>query len=194
MSKHASEIVNRAVALGERRGSAALLLGIIVLSHCSALWCQQGETTLRSWMIVVPPAANVKTFKLAGPRDQVSYRIQAEYPAENVIQPIEWRLKQLGWKPLPEDFLNPGLPSSTVRGWQYYEDKTTKPVSSVRVWEADWQNDKGDIVTYHLEYRCTEKLCASTYDLRDLRVVAIRIPAKLVEQMKSWSRSRSRKE
>lgn len=60
------------------------------------------------------------------------------------------------------------------------------------MWQADWQNGRHEIVTYRLEYQCPDNLCASTRDLRDLHVIAIYIPAKLAERMKSLAPSRSK--
>jgi hypothetical protein len=134
--------------------------------------------------VVTSDATEVKQTKLRG-HDQILYRVQVSYPAADVLRMISVRLKQLGWRPLNEDWLNPGLPSSHVRGWTYYEDETTKPSTSARVWGADWENSVHDILTYDLEYRCPGNLCSSTYDLHDLRVIAIHIPADLAKQIKA---------
>src|ERR1039458_9126751 len=114
-----------------------------------------------------------------------TYRIHASYPAADVLRTIAERLKQSGWKPLKEDWLSPGLPSSHVRGWTYFEDETTKPATSVRAWGAEWENGAHDILEYDLEYRCPGNLCSSTFDLHDLRVIAIHIPADLAKQIKT---------
>lgn len=171
------------------------MLVIFVLLPGGGMWCQQQSHAagkpLKS-LVIVGGAKNVKQSKLAGPREQLSYSIQAEYPANRVLETIKRTLKELGWTPLAEDFLNPGLPSSHVRGWDYYEDQTTHPNTSVRVWQADWQNTQHEVVTYRLEYRCPENLCASTRDLRDLHVIAIYIPAKLADRMKSLTAGRSK--
>lgn len=137
----------------------------------------------RSFFVVAPLATEVRQTNFAG-RDQIIYRVQADYPASSVLELIKNRLKTQGWKALKEDWLNPGIPSSHVRGWTYYEDQTTKPSTSVRAWQADWTNSSGDILTYRLEYRCPENLCASTRDLRDLRVIGIHSPAKVAQEMK----------
>jgi hypothetical protein len=102
-----------------------------------------------------------------------------------VLRTISTRLEQAGWQPLKEDWLNPGLPTSHVRGWVYFEDSTTQPSTSVRGWNGDWKNSAHDILTYMLEYRCPGNLCSSTRDLRDLRVIAIHIPADLAEQIRA---------
>jgi hypothetical protein len=129
-------------------------------------------------------ATEVKQTRWQG-HDQILYRVQASYPATEVLRTITVRLRQLGWKPLKEDWLNPGLPSSHVRGWTYYEDETKKPATSVRAWGAEWENGDHDILEYDLYYRCPGNLCSSTFDLHDLQVVAIYIPADLAERTKA---------
>jgi hypothetical protein len=160
--------------------SAALIFAL-----CESMLCQapaDGGETLRACLLVTPGAANVKRSKSHG-EDQLLYRVEAVYPAADVLRTITGRLKTMGWKPL-EDFLNPGLQSSHVRGWQYYEDQSKQPKTTVRVWQGDWQNVLGDIVTYRLEYRCGDNLCSSTRDLRNLEVIAIYIAADLAKHMK----------
>jgi hypothetical protein len=139
---------------------------------------------LPDFFVVVPGATGITQSVFQG-KDQIIYHLQAEYPADDVLGAISGRLKQLGWEPLKEDWINPGLPSSLVRGWAYYEDSTTKPASSVRTWSADWENSSHDILTYMLDYTCPENLCASTLNLHDLRVVAIHIPADLAKRIKA---------
>jgi hypothetical protein len=154
-----------------------ILLVALVLLFCNAAFGQQvksaeGES---SFSVIVSGATNVIRHELRGGRQQMSYHVQAEYPAQDVLDTIRRELKQRGWSPLPADFFNPGVASSIVRGWDYYEDHASKPKTSVRVWQADWRRQR-ELVTYRLEYRCPGTLCASTYDLRDLRVIAIYIP------------------
>jgi hypothetical protein len=55
----------------------------------------------------------------------------------------------------------------------------------VRAWGAQWENGAHDILEYGLEYRCPGNLCSSTYDLRDLQVIAIHIPADLAKRIKA---------
>ena len=159
----------------------------LVLVTCISAWCQQSKhaaETRPSFFVVTRGATEVKQRRWQG-EDQILYRIQASYPAADVLRTITVRLRQLGWKPLKEDWLNPGLPSSHVRGWTYFEDETTKPATSVRAWQADWENGAHDILTYDLKYRCPGNLCSSTYDLHDLQVIAIHIPADLAKQIRS---------
>jgi len=76
------------------------------------------------YFVVVPGATGVKQTIVQG-KDQIIYHVHSEYPADDVLTTIKERLKQLGWEPLKEDWLNPGMPSSLIQGWGYYEDSTT---------------------------------------------------------------------
>jgi hypothetical protein len=83
----------------------------------------------------------------------VTYSLASDYPAANVINEISSRLATLGWRPLKEDWLNPGTPSSHVRGWR---EMTVDREGSGRVhldnWLAQWENDAGDIVIYDFRF------------------------------------------
>src|SRR5258708_34316396 len=160
---------------------------LLVFVICVSGWSQQPKHTAEahsSLFVVAHGATEVKQSRWQG-HDQILYHIQASYPAAEVARTITVRLRQLGWKPLKEDWLNPGMPSSHVRGWTYYEDESTKPATSVRAWGAQWENGDNDILEYGLYYRCPGNLCSSTFDLHDLQVVAIYIPAHLAERMKA---------
>jgi hypothetical protein len=82
----------------------------------------------------------------------VAYGLTAPHPATNVIQQISSRLNALGWKPLNDDWLNAQLPSSHVRGWTEFGDRTTSPVQRVHLWKAQWQDQAGNIVDYSFRY------------------------------------------
>src|SRR6266481_7679462 len=74
--------------------------------------CQQsmnGDGRTPSFFVVVPGATGVKQSIFQG-KDQIIYHLQSEYPADDVLRTISVRLKNLGWEPLKEDWLNPGLP------------------------------------------------------------------------------------
>ena len=157
------------------------LVILIMFLLCGSPLCQEAITAgqaLRPCLVVVPGGTNIRSIRYHG-EDQLSYRVQSQYPAGDVLQTIGSQLAKTGWKPLKKDYLNPGLASSQVRGFQYFPDPTTHPKSSVRRWVGQWENDAHDIVNYMLEYRCAEDLCSSTRDLHDLQVSAIFIPAKL---------------
>ena len=152
-----------------------------LLIVCCSVVCLAGDRP--SFFVVVPQATDIKQSKFQG-HDQLLYEVEAEYPASEVLRIINTHLKAGGWKPLKKDWLNPDIPSSHVRGWTFFEDRSTHPETSVSAWQADWTNDAGDILIYILEYRCPGELCLSTANLHKLRVMEIHLPAKLAEQTK----------
>lgn len=160
----------------------ALLLLPSFISPCPQSSNSAG--TSPDFFVVVPRATGVKQSVFQG-KDQIIYHVETDYPADDVVSAITGRLRQLGWEPLKEDFLNPGQPTSQARGWTYFVDSTTKPPTSVHAWNGEWQNTSHDILVYFLTYKCPTDVCSSTANLHDLRVVAIRVPANLAQEIKS---------
>jgi hypothetical protein len=149
------------------------------------------DQMIPGYLVISDAATNVKHIHAHG-QDQIVYNVEEDYPANNVLRTIALQLETLGWKPLKEDFLNPGQPSSHVRGWEYFVDESKYPTTSVRGWLANWENESHDVVTYALEYRCKEDLCSSTKNLHTLRVIGVYIPAALKEQLKEVVKDNSR--
>ncbi len=132
-------------------------------------------------LVVAPFAKSPNYLKYPDGRQQVIYSIEAEYPAEEVLSFIKGELNKRGWKPLPQDFFNPDIPSSHQRGWTFFEDHTQKPWTGVYAWTADWENGLHDITTYVLRYDAPDN---STRNLKNLQVMAIYIPAEIAAKMK----------
>jgi hypothetical protein len=130
---------------------------------------------------LAPLAKSPKYLKYQDGRQQVVYAIESEYPAEEVLSFISTELKKRGWTPLPQDFFNPGIPSSHQRGWTFFEDHTQKPWTGVYAWSADWENGSHDIVVYMLRYNAPDN---STRNLKNLQVIALFIPADMAAKMK----------
>jgi len=82
----------------------------------------------------------------------VSYRVDAAYPAAEVLASIEGSIPP-EWTPRKEDLFNPGIPTSHVRGWTSYKDLTTNPESFVHAWQSEWENEAGELLSYNLIYR-----------------------------------------
>ena len=83
----------------------------------------------------------------------VSYTLQKGYPAKDVIEQISSRLKTRGWHPLRENWLHPGVPSSHETGWSAWNDVTNESAPrQVLDWQAQWQNDAGDLISYGFHY------------------------------------------
>jgi len=112
----------------------------------------------------------------------VAYALTEKHPASNAIQQISSRLKALGWTPLQDDWLNPGLPSSHVRGWTDFVDGTTTPMHHVHQWGAQWQDKSGNIVGYTLRYSYPE---SGTPDLQSLWINVSWYPAAGVKIMQT---------
>ena len=131
-------------------------------------------------LVVFPSASEIKFMKFQG-TDQVTYKVQTTYPADEVISFISMKLRRQGWRPLREDYLNPGLPTSHVRGWTEFRDMTTHPETDVHQWLAQWDNKAGDVAWYTLRYRYPE---GKSPDLNTLLVSASYIPSKIAKAMK----------
>jgi hypothetical protein len=86
--------------------------------------------------------------------DTLTYRVTEAYPAVATLSFIRSAVEANGWIPLKDDFLNPGLPSSHVKGWGTVIDETVSPSQTLHAWHAQWTNRHGDIVVYHLDYHC----------------------------------------
>ncbi len=115
----------------------------------------------------------------------VIYTISEEYPARSAIEEISSRLGALGWVPLKEDWLNPGLPSSHVRGWTDYRNETRNPPAYTHQWSAQWQDRFGNVVAYTLQY---EYRVGERPDLHSLWVNASWFPVASVGTMRSTGR------
>ena len=132
-------------------------------------------------LVVATSAKSPKYLKYQDGRQQVIYSTESEYPGEDVLSFISAELKKRGWKPLPQDFLNPDIPSSHQRGWTFFEDHTQKPWTGVYAWNADWENGSHDIVEYALRYESPDN---STRNLKNLQVIALFFPADAAAKMK----------
>jgi hypothetical protein len=159
----------------------SVLLAVII-SGCQTKASQDPKNYSGS-LIVLPGALNINYAKVNN-TDQVTYNLKVAYPAPEVISQLLKKTSDMGWSPLKEDFLNPGLPTSIVRGWSDYEDASRKPNTKVHSWQTDWQNKNGDVLIYGLKYRYPLN---SQPDMSSMNVVAIYIPVKLAETMKKAS-------
>jgi hypothetical protein len=111
---------------------------------------------------------------------RVIYKVYVDYPAESALKTISDNLRAAGWKPLKADFWNPSIPSSHVRGWQQFDDATSKPTTTVKSWMTQWENPRHDIISYTLEYRYPVD---AKPDLNTRQVIAIYIPASVAATM-----------
>jgi hypothetical protein len=131
-------------------------------------------------LIVHPLAKNVEYAEFLG-SGHLTYKIAVPYPADTVLQFIAKELSEKGWRPLREDFLNPGLPSSHVRGWTQYADATREPHETVHQWLAQWQNEAQELVWLSIQYRYPE---SKPPQLKTAEVFLAFSPAAIAKRMK----------
>jgi len=134
-------------------------------------------------LISLPGAKDVRYYQLGG-TFHLEYDIVCKYPAMEVIKTISDKLAENAWKPLREDYLNPGLPSSHVTGWTSFGDISVKPEREIHQWLANWENEKGEVITYGLIYQYER---GKAKDLDNLEVIVIFAPAKIAKQMREWA-------
>lgn len=152
---------------------------IIFLTNCSRQ-SSQNPNDYSDALIVIPSATKVHYYRKVGGIDQVTYQLKEEYPASNIISEISEKLEKNGWQPLEEDFLNPGLPSSHVRGWTDFVDGTRKPEIKVHQWLAQWKDKQVNIVAYVFLYEYTIN---DRPNLSTLKVYASYFPTSIVKLM-----------
>lgn len=162
--------------------ASALLLAATFLAASPSQY--PSEEKYPPSLVVVSPTKNQKYVRYPDGREQLTYLIEAEYPAERVLPFIKGELKKQGWEPLPNDFLNPGIPSSIQRGWTFFQDQTQSPATFVWQWSVDWKNATNDITSYTLAYQATTN---STRNLNDLHVAALFIPAEIATKIQPHS-------
>lgn len=132
-------------------------------------------------LIVLSGATDVRYASDGG--GSVTYRRAEPHPATQTIEPVRRRLEGAGWKPVSEDFMNPGLTNSHARGWMDYIDGTEDD-ARVFVWSADWVSARGDVVRYGFTYTYTKG--AGPMDARPpLEVSAIYMTAPSVNRIRS---------
>jgi len=133
----------------------------------------------------LPGARHVVAASAAG-EFAVHYDLPACYPASASLDLLLKRLPA-EWVPRKEHFLNPGIPTSQVRGWTHYEDDTTQPHTHVNQWAGEWSDKSGRILTYDLVFRsrtadetsCNLEISASQLSAATVRALASRV--------KGWS-------
>ncbi len=141
---------------------------------------KKADATPIKELIPLKGAEKVRYDKGAYDSLHVAYGLNEKYPAGDVLKQIDSRLKKLGWEPLKEDWLNPGLPSSHVSGWAEYVDGTMNPERQVHQWLADWKNRAGDVIVYSFTYTYPRR---GKPDLQNLWVNGSWYPASSVTKL-----------
>jgi hypothetical protein len=115
---------------------------------------KEGNRLAQQRHLLVPKNAK-ETKYVQGPQGEwllVAYRLSERYPAKATLAELASHFKGGGWKPMKEDWLNPGIPSSHAKGWSEFVDGTVNPPLRVWQWKGAWENAQGDIIDYSLTY------------------------------------------
>jgi hypothetical protein len=127
-----------------RRFFLVLLMSLSLFSACN-----HAPTGV---LIALPGAKNMQTHTVRG-MNVLEYELDVKYPARDQIHKVSEDLKKLGWKPLSYIYLFPKNASSQVLGWTFFNDPPRQPEWVIYEWTSDWQDAKGNLVTYTFRYK-----------------------------------------
>jgi len=140
---------------------------------------------LRGGLIVLSGASNIR---ITDRNSAVSYELQVAYPAQEVIESLGRQLTQHGWKALETDIANPSLPAAASAGWGSYVDGTKRPKTNVYQWIGQWQDSRGTVAWYTLEYESVIRNEPVRRPEGPLRVIAKVLSAEEVRLLRSMSK------
>lgn len=107
------------------------------------------------------PTAHDIVYSEDGPGQfSVSYTLEERFPAKKSLRLLAHRLRSKGWHPLQEDWLNPGIPSSHVRGWVGIE--TDNISNTENQWNGQWADERGNVVAYFLSCSGSSRAAANS--------------------------------
>jgi hypothetical protein len=162
---------------GTRTSLVLLLAGV---SGCGRLLDSRDVRKRSSAMVLIEPAEEIVYYDNHDPRGRpelegISYLVSASYPAAEVICQITQHLASNGWQPLQRTQDDSATPSSYVQGWRVLISRRGSPDEHhVDLWDAEWVNDQGDLLSYSLAYRYPS---GGPINRTRLRVGGIRQPA-----------------
>jgi hypothetical protein len=150
-----------------------VMIGCLVLTFCSR---HEPKNDPPAGLFVPASARRVQRSAHQGIHE-VTYEVDATYPASSFLCELANYLDHHEWRGLREDALNPGMDSSLVTGWGDYDDATRQAQGHVHVWMSQWLNQQGDMLTYAIQYTYPE---TAKPDLTVLKVAAGLWPAGVV--------------
>ena len=158
----------------------AVFYTAVNLTVCCFWACGAMAGVIPAALLIYPNASKV-VVKRGG--NEIMYRLDVKFPASGVIAWVSEKLHGAGWKPLTEDFLNPGIPTSQAQGWQHFAGGTNDTEACVALWLGDWKDSSGNIVRYSLQYRYTMEPCIGSHPA-NLEVIASYFSAATVKNLK----------
>jgi hypothetical protein len=110
--------------------------------------------------------------------EQISYRLDVPFPAADVVCRVSQHLARDGWRPLQRTHDDAATPSSYTQGWRVLINRRgSADEHHVDLWDAEWVNADGDLLSYSLTYRYAS---AGPANRTRLRVGGMRQPAHTV--------------
>ena len=180
-----------------RAENSKQLHSFIIIVSILLLAAACGKDSLSEVLIIPKEAKELDRIRFRG-MDQMTYDLKETFPAAETIRKISEPLKKAGWEPLRERYLEPGVLSSHISGWKYYEDHRVGSDSFVYEWTTSWKDKNNNVITYTLQYRDPiEKYQRSVYILKpgssNLKVMAVYMPEKVARAMReNAERTKSR--
>jgi hypothetical protein len=131
-------------------GAAAAAVAVACSRHPIA-----GNATDELPAVLRPPhgALGVEQSVFPGKGSGVSYTVLVAYPAAGLVSEVQSRASSMGWSPSKEDLMNPGIPTSSGRGWTSYLDVSKGGRAAMHQWQSQWRNKDGGLLTYSFWYR-----------------------------------------
>jgi len=139
--------------------------------------------------LVLVPGARQPQYAELPIGQELAYVVAEPYPASRTLQTIALALQRLGYRPLRDDFLTPGMVGSHIEGWTVFTEGTAGRGQYVHQWVADWIGPDGEVVRYTLLYRVARgpnDPVLPQYgpeQLTTLHVVGLHIPAEVARGM-----------
>lgn len=136
------------------RTYASFLLLVAMSLACRDDGLERGRVPGLARELIVPErATEIRSIRRDG-FERLTYSVEAEFPAADIINLTADQLSQLGWRPARNDWLNTGYASEFLRGWTQ-STVVSEPGGKerfMRQWNAQWSNDTGAIITYGFYY------------------------------------------
>lgn len=155
-------------------GTILLCLVAMAVLRCDTRSWRPGDLTTKPTALVVLRGVGSVDYRVSDTMQSMRYELSVPYPAADQLIELASRVAATGFRPLREHPMNPGLPSSFVRGWGDFVDGRKSPELRVYQWMGDWVGPEGEWLEYVLTYSYPE---GSTPMLHTLRVDAVLIPA-----------------
>ena len=160
-----------------------LVVASVGASGCGRLRDTRDVNKRSSAMVLIDGAQEIVYYDNYGPTgrpelEQISYVLAASFPAVGVICSISRQLAKEGWRPLQRTHDDTGTPSSYMQGWRVIISRRgSAEEHHVDLWDAEWVNAEGELLSYSLTYRYPSRGPANR---TRLRVGGIRQPAAVV--------------